>query len=288
VSEPLARLAWQHASNPVFTPSTPFTRAFFPGNSLLAPVATARPRGVPLLPFGSARHPAARPGQSSHRRFGNWLNRNRRLVVALLLCLGAGIAVHQLTPASEQRVTVLAAARDLPAGSSLADPDLKPVEVLPGGAPAGALTSSTGYRGKQLASPLQRGQIPTDAQLLGPGLLTGTAPATAAVPLRMADPASIQLVSPGQLVNVVLTAADGIDGAAKKSELLAAGVPVLWTSAQGGKASQWLGTKESDGLVVVAANPQQAEILAGASTRGKLFFVLVNPAGNPPLEAPAG
>nr|WP_231497308.1 RcpC/CpaB family pilus assembly protein [Arthrobacter sp. MA-N2] len=214
------------------------------------------------------------------RRLGSWLNRNRRLIVALLLCIATGMTVHQLTPATEERVTVLAAARDLPAGSSLADSDLVPLEVLPGGAPSGALTSSTGYTGKQLASPLQKGQIPTDAQILGPGLLTGTDPATAAVPLRMADPASIQLVSPGQLVNVVLTATDGLGGPGKKSELLAAAVPVLWTSAQGGKASQWLGTKESDGLVVVAANPQQAEILAGASTRGKLFFVLVNRDGH--------
>nr|WP_284980836.1 Flp pilus assembly protein CpaB [Arthrobacter sp. efr-133-TYG-118] len=227
-------------------------------------------------------------GQSRHRSFGNWLNRNRRLAVALLLCVAVGIIVHQLTPASEQRATVLAAARDLPAGSTLTDSDLKPLEVLPDGVPAGALTSGAGYGGKQLASPLQRGQIPTDAQLLGPGLLTGTAPSTAAVPLRMADPASIQLISPGQLVNVVLTAADGLDGPGKKSELLAAAVPVLWTSAQGGTASQWLGTNEADGLVVVAATPQQAEILAGASTRGKLFFVLVNPSDKRQIQTPAG
>ncbi|MEZ2390276.1 RcpC/CpaB family pilus assembly protein [bacterium RCC_150] len=207
--------------------------------------------------------------------FANWLNRNRRLVVALLLCAAAGIVVHQLTPASEQRVTVLAAARDLPAGSTLAEADFQPLLVPPGLAPAGALNSTSGYRGKQLASPLQKGQIPTEAQLLGPGLLTGAAPGTAAVPLRMADTSSIQLVVPGQLVNIALTAAEGLEGKAKKSEILATAVPVLWTSAQGGKAGQWLGTNESDGLVVVAANSQQAEVLTGASTRGKLFFVLV-------------
>lgn len=277
-------------------PATPFVSqspsstvpSSIPGNSRLAPVTKDRPRGVPALPLGPARRPGSHRRYSNHRRFGSWLNRNRRLVVALLLCVAAGIAVHQLTPASEQRVTVLAAARDLPAGSTLADSDLKPLEVLPGGAPAGALTSGTGHRGKQLASPLQKGQVPTDAQFLGPGLLTGAGPATAAVPLRMADSASIQLVSPGQLVNVVLTAADGLEGPGKKSELLAAAVPVLWTSAQGGRASQWLGTNESDGLVVVAANPQQAEILAGASTRGKLFFILVNPSGNRQSETHAG
>ncbi|MDQ0031056.1 Flp pilus assembly protein CpaB [Arthrobacter bambusae] len=251
-----------------------------PRNRLLAPVSAARPRRLQALPSKAGGGLNAPTGQSKHRRFGGWLNRNRRLVIALLLSVTVGVAVHQLTPASERRATVLAAARDLPAGSSLTDSDLKPVEVLPDGVPAGALTSRAGYGGKQLASPLQKGQIPTDAQILGPGLLTGTAPATAAVPLRMADPASIQLISPGQLVNVVLTAADGLEGPGRKSELLAAAVPVLWTSTQGGKASQWLGANEADGLVVVAANPQQTESLAGASTRGKLFFVLVNPPGN--------
>ncbi|MHA7198544.1 Flp pilus assembly protein CpaB [Arthrobacter alkaliphilus] len=240
------------------------------------------------FPFTARGRFGAPTRQSRHRSFGSWLNRNRRLVVALLLCVAAGITVHQLTPASEQRTTVLAAARDLPAGSTLTDSDLLPLAVLPDGLPAGALTPKTEFRGKQLASPLQKRQIPTDAQLLGPGLLTGTPPATAAVPLRMADPASIQLVSPGQLVNVVLTAADGLEGAGKKSELLASAVPVLWTSRQGGKASQWLGTNEADGLVVVAANPRQAEVLAGASTRGKLFFVLVDPSDNGQSQPTAG
>jgi hypothetical protein len=50
---------------------------------------------------------------------------------------------------------------------------------------------------------------------------------------------------------------------------------VLWTSGQAGKTGQWLGTGETDGLMVVAANPEQARRLAGASTQGKLFFVLV-------------
>lgn len=259
-----------------------------PRNRLLAPINKARTRRLHAGAFKTGGRLGAPAGQSRHRSFGSWLNRNRRLAVALLLCVAAGIVVHQLTPASEQRATVLAAARDLPAGSTLTDSDLKPLDVLPDGVPAGALTSGTGYGGKQLASPLRKGQIPTDAQLLGPGLLTGTAPATAAVPLRMADPASIQLISPGQWVNVVLTAADGLEGPGKKSELLAATVPVLWTSAQGGKASQWLGTNEADGLVVVAANPQQAEILAGASTRGKLFFVLVNPSDKGQIQTPAG
>jgi hypothetical protein len=92
----------------------------------------------------------------------------------------------------------------------------------------------------------------------------------------MADPASIRLLSPGQLVNVVLTVGSGFEQGAE-GQILAQAVPVLWTSVQGGKTGQWLPTADADadGLIVVAATDDQARRLAGASTQGKLFFVLV-------------
>lgn len=196
--------------------------------------------------------------------------------MALLLCVAASITVHQLTPAPVHTVTALAAAKDLPAGSAMKASDLAYVQVPPAMMAAGFLDEESELAGKQLAAPLRKGQLLTDAQLLGPGLLAGTLPGSAAVPLRMADPSSIQLVSPGQLVNVVLTAGNGFDQQAP-SEVLATAVPVLWTSGKGGGSGQWLGTAETDGLIVVAASSEQAARLAGASTQGKLFFVLVGP-----------
>ncbi len=221
-----------------------------------------------------SRRPRGHVGQRGG--IGSWISRNRRLAVALLLCVAAGIAVQQLTPASEQRVSIVVAARDLPTGSSLTESDFTSVGVPSDLAITGSVHSIGTLVGRQLASPLRRGQIPTEASLLGPGLLTGAPVGSAAVPLRMADPSSIQLLSPGQLVTVVLTAAGSYDEA-RQSQVLAGPVPVLWTSAQGGKPGEWLGTSDTDGLVVVAADPQQAEKLAGASTQGKLFFVLVSP-----------
>jgi pilus assembly protein CpaB len=210
------------------------------------------------------------------RRLMPWLSRNRRLGIAFLLCIAAGITVHQLTPPPADTATTLAAARDLPAGTPLAEADLAPVKIPPQLVSAGSITDPREATGKQLAAPLRKGQLLTDSQLLGPGLLAGAPPGSAAVPLRMADPSSIQLVSPGQLVNVVLTGANGYDQNSP-SQVLASSVPVLWTSGQGGKTGQWLGTGETDGLIVVAAAPEQAARLAGASTQGKLFFVLVGP-----------
>lgn len=219
----------------------------------------------------------ARPVQRSRRpRVRSLVARHRRLVIALLLCVAAGIAVQQLTPTSERRVSILVASRDIPAGTSLSSTDFTSIEVPPDLDINGAPHSVEPLVGRQLASPLKKGQIPSESGLLGPGLLTGAPVGSAAVPLRMADPASIQLLSPGQLVTVVLTGADTYDDE-RRSQTLAGPVPVLWTSAQGGKAGEWLGTGDTDGLVVVAANPEQAEKLAGASTQGKLFFVLVSP-----------
>lgn len=194
--------------------------------------------------------------------------------MALLLCAAAGITVQQLTPAPADTVVALAAARDLPAGKVLDAGDVAalniPQELLPGG----GLNSPAAIEGKQLAVALRQGQLLSDSQVLGPGLLAGKPPGSVAVPLRMADPASVQLLSPGQLVNVVLSGGNGFDQAAT-SEVLAAAVPVLWTSAQGGKTDQWLAAGDADGLMVVAADADQSRRLAGASSQGKLFFVLV-------------
>lgn len=239
------------------------------------PAILSRPRRVSAAPGHRSRRPlpSARTPGGRGRRFA-WLGRNRRLAIALLLCLAAGITVHQLTPPPADTVTALAAARDLPAGTALAAADLTALQVPPGMMTAGSLKNSNEAAGRQLAAPVRKGQLLSDSHLLGPGLLAGTPPGSAAVPLRMADPSSVQLVSPGQLVNVVLTGADGHDQRSG-SEVLASSVPVLWTSGRGDTTGQWLGTGETDGLIVVAANPEQAARLAGASTQGKLFFVLV-------------
>ncbi|WP_240690032.1 RcpC/CpaB family pilus assembly protein [Arthrobacter sp. PAMC25564] len=206
------------------------------------------------------------------------MNRNRRLAVALLLCVAAALAVQQLTPAPATTVAALASVSDLPAGKTLSPDDVVTLDVPPALVPGGSFSNKAAVRGMQLAVALRKGQLLSDSQLLGPGLLAGSPAGSAAVPLRMADPASIQLVSPGQLVNVVLTSGSGFEQPAA-SQVLASAVPVLWTSTRGGKAGQWLAAGgDAEGLIVVAADPEQARRLAGASTLGKLFFVLVGTA----------
>jgi len=201
--------------------------------------------------------------------------RHRRLLAGVLAALACGVAVEAYLPPDARTVSVVIAGADLPAGHVLGPGDLR-VTSLPADADApGSFAAAAAVTGKRLAVPLRAGSVLTDSFLVGPGLLAGSPAGTSAVPLRTADPAVADLLSPGVLVDVMLTPGDNFDGAAAAS-LLAAGVPVLWI---GGDApdggGSWPGPAEADaGLVVVAASGQEAAALAGASERGNLYLVL--------------
>ena len=233
-------------------------------SSRAVPGRTASGRSVPRLWSPVPRSPL--------RRF---LERRRRTLAAALACIAVGAAVYQLTPPSAAMAPVAVAARDLPAGAQLDAADLTIARLPAEAVPRGASSGPSGLAGQRIAGAVRRGEIITDAALVGPGLLAGTAPGTAAVPVRVADAASLQLLSPGQLIDLVLSTDAGGPGGA--GTMLASRVPVLWTpgASGGGPAGQWLGTQEAEGLLVVGASPEQAQRIAGASAQGKVFFVLV-------------
>ena len=219
--------------------------------------------------------PGGAPPTSPLHGPARWAARHRRLFAALLLCAAAAIAVQTLTPASPATTTVLLAARDLPAGHALADGDLVPAGVDPAMVPDGALPQDGTWPGSQVSGPLRRGEVLTDASLLGSGLLAGAAPGSQAVPLRLSDPSTLPLLRQGQLVTVVLSSSVGLDGPTT-NEILAEAVPVLWTPALATPGGALLPAPESDGVLVVAATAAQAVLLAGAISRGKVFLILLN------------
>ena len=204
------------------------------------------------------------------------LARRRRLLAALFFCAAAAMAVEQLTPAPLAMASAVVAARDLPLGTTLAGADLATQKLPQSAVPTAAFSSAANVTGHQLAGPLRKGQILTDASLMGAGMLVGAPPGSQAVPVRLSDPATVQLVSPGQLVTVVLSSGNGLEQSIS-NEVLANAVPVLWKPVKAAGATDLLPGKDTDGLVVVAAGGQEAINLAGASARGKVFLVLVGP-----------
>jgi hypothetical protein len=59
-----------------------------------------------------------------------------------------------------------------------------------------------------------------------------------------------------------------------KNTVLARGLPVLWTSEEPGAGPFAPPSGGEDGLVVVAAKPEEAAALAGASSTGQVHLVL--------------
>ncbi|MHA7209048.1 RcpC/CpaB family pilus assembly protein [Arthrobacter sp. MDT1-65] len=211
-------------------------------------------------------------GSSSRYRLRRLVYRRKRILACLLLSAAAGVAVEAMVGDDYTTTTVVAAARDLAVGTVLTEADVGLVR-LPEAAVAGrAFGRPDQLVGQQLATPLLQGApIPATA-LVGDGLLTGTAPGTVAVPLRPADPGIVQLLVPGQLVDVVLSTGDGYDAPAE-STVLARSVAVLWTDT-GGAPGAWPGAGGDDGLVVIAAGEDEAAALAGSSSSGDVHLVL--------------
>ena len=180
------------------------------------------------------------------------------------------------------------ASRDLPAGTVLESATLETVRLPAEAIPPGAHEQLDALVGRRLATPLLRGSPVTDVSLAGAGLLAGAPPGSVAVPLRPADPSVLDLLGPGQLVNVVAgadgawsptsgqTAADGstaVDGS--RAVVLAASVPVLWVSGSD-PAGGWPGNGGGEGLVVVAADQENASRLTAASGSGGIYLVLTD------------
>lgn len=211
-------------------------------------------------------------------RLRAFLFRKRRLLAAAVLCAAAGVTVEALLPHEPEVVSVIAAAADLPVGSVLTAEQLAVVHLPKEAVPQHAFTSTDLVAGQQLATPIYAGDVIAENFLVGAGLLAGTPDGTVAVPLRPADASTVQLLSPGQRVDVVLSTGNGFEVSAKNS-VLAKGLAVLWTSEESGAGPFGGPGGEEDGLVVVAANPDEAAALAGASSNGQVHLVLTADGG---------
>ncbi|WP_326645022.1 RcpC/CpaB family pilus assembly protein [Streptosporangium sp. NBC_01755] len=190
------------------------------------------------------------------------LGRRHRLLSALVAALAMGCAVLALRPDTAS-VIVLTAARDLP-GGVLKGTDLTPAALRPGTVPDGALRPGTPFAGKILAGPARRGEPLTDVRLLGPGLLAAHAPGTVATPVRVADPETARLLSPGDVVDVLAAATSTWDGTAP-AMTVAEDVTVLATPDE---------KSERGALVVLATTSAQATELASAQAGGRLSITI--------------
>lgn len=182
--------------------------------------------------------------------------RARRAVAGGLVVLAA-VAALRSNPDGD-RMEVVVAARDLSPGAALTADDVRLEKRLVTTVPDGSQADLGMVVGSTLAGPARRGEVLTDVRLLSTRLAESTAgPDARIVPLHLADSALIDLVRPGDVVDVL--AASGTDSQAAPRVVATNAVVVLVS------VKQKIQAADNDRLVLVALPAGVANTVAGAT-----------------------
>jgi Flp pilus assembly protein CpaB len=184
----------------------------------------------------------------------------RRWAAGALVVL-AGVAALRPDP-SDELTDVVVAARDLAPGVALTASDLRVESHSATTIPDGSRSDLTALVGSTLAGPARRGEVITDVRLLGPRLAEATAgPNARVVPLRLADAALLDLIHPGDVVDVLAAESSSPGGSAdEQPRVVATNAVVVLVSER--LTSPGRG---DDRVVLVALPAHTANQVAGAS-----------------------
>ncbi|NYH52070.1 Flp pilus assembly protein CpaB [Nocardiopsis arvandica] len=205
-----------------------------------------------------------------HRRMViRLLDRYRRLLATLLTAAALVSAVLAVRPLPAPTVQVLVASRDLDASGPLAEHDLAERSLPADAVPSGALAVGDRAAGLLLNAPVRHGEVITDARLSDP-------PARpygrdlVAVPVRVADPGVVDLLSPGNRVDVLAAGGHGdlAPTRAGPAVEVVGDRPVLALPEGAGPGG------EGGALILIAATPAEARSLAGHAATSRLSVTI--------------
>lgn len=186
----------------------------------------------------------------------------RRVAAGMLVVLAA-VAALRPDP-SDGRAAVVVAAHDLAPGVQLAPSDLRIESHSATTIPDGSQSDPQQLVGATLAGPARRGEVLTDIRVLSSRLAEAAAgPDARVVPVHLADAALLDLVRPGDVVDVLAVAdsvgAGAVDGPAiERPRVVASDAVVVLVSPKSKETSR-------DGVVLVALPVLEANEVAGAS-----------------------
>ena len=214
--------------------------------------------------------PQPRPGPFGRplrvlRRLHRRVLLHRRLLAALAAGAAVLVGLQAVAPAPPRTVTVWTAQRDLVGGTTLADGDLAPTRFDPDVVPAGAVRDPAAIVGRVLAAPMTRGEVLTRVSTLARGLLRGY-PGATAVPLRITDAATVDLLRVGDRISLVVADPDG----RRTPSRLVDDVPIV---AIPSSPDSGIGSGTPGRLVVAAIPSTQASAVAAAAATSILIPV---------------
>lgn len=179
----------------------------------------------------------------------------RRIAAGALVVL-AGVAAFRPDPANSQ-VSVIIAAHDLGPGMPLTVDDVAVVTRSAGLLPDGVFADLSKAVGRTVAGPIRRGEILTDVRMLGSRLAELTAgPDARIVPLHLSDAAVLDLVRPGDVVDVLGAENSGAHSpdSATEPRIVATDAVVVLVSAKDKNAGPGSGRVVLLALPAAAAN----------------------------------
>jgi Flp pilus assembly protein CpaB len=187
----------------------------------------------------------------------------RRVAAGGLVVL-AGIAALRSNPDGDQ-VDAVVATRDLTPGAALTPDDVRVEKRLATTLPDGSQADLGTVLGSMLAGPTRRGEVLTDVRLLGSRLAEASigpkaGPGARIVPLHLADSALIDLVRPGDIVDVLAAPpTEAQPGTAAVSKVVATDAVVVLVSPK-----QKVQAADGDRVVLVALPARLANTVAGS------------------------
>jgi Flp pilus assembly protein CpaB len=184
----------------------------------------------------------------------------RRVAAGVLVVL-AGVAALRSNPEGD-RIDIIVATRDLTPGIELTADDVRLENRITATVPDGSQSDLDAVVGSTLAGPTRRGEVITDVRLLGSRLAESTAgPDARVVPLQLADTALLDLIRPGDVVDVLAADSSGVaPNSDVRPRLLATDAIVVLVSAK-----QKAPTGGNDRVVLVALPAGTANEVAGAA-----------------------
>jgi Flp pilus assembly protein CpaB len=179
----------------------------------------------------------------------------RRGAAGALVILAAVVALR--SDPQGDRTEIVVAARDLTSGVELTADDVRLENRTATTVPDGAQSDIGALIGATLAGPARRGEVLTDVRVLGPRLAESVAgPDARIVPLPLADSALLDLVRPGDVVDVL---AAGTEADARPQLVATDAVVVLVSEKPKGAGAG------GDRVVLVAVGAHAANQVAAAA-----------------------
>jgi pilus assembly protein CpaB len=190
--------------------------------------------------------------------------RHRRTAAALLAGAAVLMALRVVAPDPPPSALAVVAAHDLQAGTRLTSDDVREVRVARSLMPTSGALEESGAVGRVLAAPLRAGEVVTDQSVVGQSLLTGYASGTVATAIRLPDADIAALLRTGDHIDVYAAVAE----IGEPASLVAADLAVIAVP------RSVADTRQLGAVVLLAATPDQAARLAGASAAGALAVAI--------------